>query len=270
MLALCLLVSLSANIYLMATRTGERRQAHSGSRPYLTTKAQDTSPPEPRTTVPPAIPRDIKGLDRSALEKRVAETEAGVAQLLPLPERFTLAERTPENEERIRPFLDRIFGATKDEAPQYDVECHGNVCQLMTDVSPSEWQEELQSDPHGAGNFRAMEFGGRGTFMELEEPGHAAGSIQAGVLLIDKITMTLDKSPRVAECKKENPTPGHVELIVVFEPTARRLMVLAGGSLQWQPGGLCIRRVLEEIVANTPVPPDVTALPRSVITVRVP
>lgn len=280
-LAVGLLVSVSANAYLLTTRTGvepAHRRAHSKrSTNHPTARVQPTAPPKPPTTVPLPVPLHIKRLDRSALEKRVAETEAKLAELLPPSEMFTLAERTPENEERIRPFLDKIFGTTKGEDPRYDVECHGNVCQLMTDVSPSEWQRELQTDPEGRGMFRGMEFGGHGTFMELQEPGFDAG-IQPTERIattdpttdpMTKISMALFVSPRVSDCKKENPTPGDLKLTVTVDPSSRWL-VGAGGSLEAQAGGVCIRRVLEEILADTPVPPDFTSVDSLVITVEVP
>jgi len=254
-----LLASLGANAYLLATRCGaeaEHPRPHSmrTTRHWSSSEQAAIGSARASAVLLPVSP-EIKNLDRAALEKRVTETEEKVAKLLPLRERFALADRTPENEERIRPFLDKIFAAKKGDDPRYNVECHGDVCQLTTDVSPYEWQHELQTDPQGIGKFRGMSFGD-GTFMELEEPGRAAG-----IQFLVKVFTAMQDSPRVAECKNANPAPGDLKLIVALDPGSRRLSVSATGSLEQQAGGVCIRRVLEDIVASTPLPPDATSLP---------
>jgi hypothetical protein len=171
----------------------------------------------------------------------------------------------PENEERIKPFLDKVFHVKAGEDAPYDFECRGNICRLTTSVSPFEWEHDLQTDPDGMGLFRDIGFGPEGVTMELEEPARAAG-----MQLFVKIAMALVKSTRVAQCKIENPTPGDLQFGLAVDPASHGLSITVTGSLAGQASGVCIRRVLDDLVAATPVPLEVTEVPGWPIQIKVP
>src|SRR5579862_4299378 len=92
-LPIALLLSVGANAYLLATRPArEPEQQHARSKQPTTRRpiANEQSVQGSAATASPALPvsTDIKNLDRAELEKRVTETEAKVAKLLPLSEKF--------------------------------------------------------------------------------------------------------------------------------------------------------------------------------------
>jgi len=75
-------------------------------------------------------------------------------------------------------------------------------------------------------------------------------------------------APALAECKARNPAQGEVALQIAVQ--AHHVAVTANGSLASQASGVCIRRVLEDIIAATPLPPEVIALPEWPLHVSVP
>jgi hypothetical protein len=164
----------------------------------------------------------------------------------------------------VKPFLDKVFKVDdKTQKPTYDVECHDRICKLTVDktLSPDDWMSPLQSDPDGRGMFASMQFGQNDNFLELEEPGRAAG-LQAVIKLI----RALRENKAVAECKKQHPTPGEISL----DTRSHRLVAEASGSLANQALGVCVRRVLEDAIAATTLAPDATLGKPLPFTVQVP
>jgi len=257
-LIVAVVASIAGNVYLFANRSQAPAPAPAPLEPQ-----QPPAPPPPEP--PQTVPRAILDLDRAKLEKRVAEAEAKLETLLPLEEKFERAPSTPENEERLRPFLDKVFHVKAGEVAPYDVECHQAYCRLLPDSFAGEWESDLQRYPERIEWFKELGFSGNRVFMELQPPEHAAG-----FRLFMQLVTALDESPAVDVCKKQNPQRGMVVLVMRFDPASRHIAVLAFDSLANQPGGICIRRALEEVVAATPVPADVVDLPGEPLRFEVP
>jgi hypothetical protein len=240
-----LAVSLAVNGYLLADRVGNdyetkpTRASQATERP-LRSVQQRTSPPK-------RAPAAFADLDREKLERRVAEAEAKLDTMLPLEEKFDASPRSSEAEARARRIFDDILGPDA-----YVVECHGVVCKLDTDISPNDWQ--LTMFRHAPGSFERSQIG-ETTYLELKTASEAAG-----INYVVDLMYQLQESPRTAECKEANPTKGVVTLALKLDASTRRVSVVAGGPLGNQSGGICIRNVLEDLVAQKPLPPEATAL----------
>lgn len=178
---------------------------------------------------------------------------------------FQRGKRSPETEARLRPVLDRLFETKVGEKPLYEMECRGVVCKLDTHVAMDEWQEALHRDVDGMGWFSSMQVGDPTSYLRLEEPGRVAG-----IQYFIKLVMALEASPAVAACKVEYSTKGVVRLALKLDPAKRQVNVEASGALANQGGGVCIRRVLEGLVAATPLPPHATEIPDEPFHVAVP
>jgi hypothetical protein len=260
-LVVALVLSLGANAYLLlaAPRSEQPAAVEQPSPPPPEPKQHE--PPKPDAALP--VPSEIAQADRAKLEQRLAETEAKIEKLLPLHEKFERAERTPENEDRVRPYIDKVFHVKPGEEAPYELECHEMICHL---VAPGvEWEQPLQTDPEVIGAFNGKQFGPDGVYMEIGDPEHSGG-----LRYVVKLAYALNSSTRARLCMMENPQRGEMKLRLSLDPTSRRVSVDATGSVAGQAVGVCIRRVLEDLVAATPVPSDVTSFPDLPIPIEVP
>ena len=242
----------------------------------VSTTAADARPTSPKRThrrIPVqgpasvavlAVPPSIAIMERGALENRLAAAEGKLNAMIPLHEAFELEARSAENESRLEPFLDNLFDVDGASEPRYDLECRGRVCRVES-LDASHDTTALQSDPAMVGLFSGQEFGPDAAFVKLEDRGRAAG-----IQLSFKLIMALATSPALITCRKANPAPaGVVELALRFDAGSRRLSVAATGSLANQAGGVCIRNILEELIAATPVPPEVTSVREDPVSVGI-
>ncbi len=272
-LALGLSISLAMNAYLLLTRPRNTQPPHppgsSGSEPGSRTPL--SARPPLNGSVPERASSDLTSsiyarLDRVALEKRLADAEGKLDELLPPEERFKLADRSVEAEERVRPVLDRIFPTRPGEPARYELECRRDVCHLTTTVDPSEWMDPLQTDPDHAGTFKKMMFGPDGAYLQLEDPDRTAG-IQLAV----KLRGALAESAAIRDCKRNNPSPtGTLGLTISFDASARRLQLEIAGDLAPRAFGICVRRAVEDLLASFAVPPDVTTMRDLPVSLTVP
>jgi hypothetical protein len=244
--SLVLVASLAANGYLIATASTEasppRKMREARARAPRTVE-RPASKPRPSATVDPAV----KDVERTTLERRLADAEFKLDKLLPLDEKFDASPRSAEAELRARKIFDEVLGPGA-----YTVECHDVVCKLDTEISPNEWQLTLFR--HAPGSFEGMQLGAT-SYLRLKEAGEAAG-----INYVVDLMYELQESPQTAACKEANPTKGVVTLALVLDASTRRVRVEAGGPLGNSSGGVCIRKVLEDLVAQTPLPPEATAL----------
>ena len=264
-----LAVSIAANAYLLATRGREAKpEPTAGSQGSSAVRAPTPAHVQPLVADDEgsASPTYAK-LDRAQLEKRLATVEARLAKLLPAEERFELAERSPDNEARVKPFLDKVFAAKAGEKASYEVECHERLCKLSVDekLAPDAWMEPLQSDPDGHGMFAGMSFGRNGAFLELQEPTHTAGW-KAAIKLME----ALRGNKALAECKSQNPTPGEVSFSIGIDSKSHRFVVEASGPLAKQALGVCARRVIDDAIAAIALPPNAVLAEPLPIRIQVP
>jgi hypothetical protein len=266
-----LALSIAANAYLLLTRD---REPPKPNEPARTTADKATVSPSRATA--PALPDEQPStaspeyakLTRAELEKRLAASEARLAKLLPVQERFELAERSSESEARVKPFLDKVFKVDgKTQKPAYEVECHARICKLTVDetIAGEDWMQPLQTDSDGRGMFAGMRFGQGDTFLELEEPGRAAG--QQAVI---KLLVALRENKAVAECKKQHPTPGEVTFEISLDVRSHRFVAEASGSLANQALGVCVRRIVEDAIGAITLAPEATLGTPLPFTVQVP
>jgi hypothetical protein len=267
-----LALSIAANAYLLLTR--DREAPKPTAAPARTTVDKTTVLPSRATA--PALPDEQPSttlpeyakLTRAELEKRLAASEARLAKLLPVQDRFELAERSSESEARVKPFLDKVFKVDgKTQKPAYEVECHARICKLTVDetIAGEDWMQPLQSDSDGRGMFAGFAFGPDGTFMELQEAARAAG-MQAAI----KIVMSLYESKAVADCKKQHTTPGNVAFAITIDARSHRFVAEASGSLANQALGVCLRRIVDDALAAVTLPPDAVLSEPAPFAVQVP
>ncbi len=253
-LAVALVASLGANIYLWVSRHEE------APAPVVATAAparaaapahHDSAPVLP----PPSTKEDLSQVDRATLERRLIDAETRLDALLPPKEKFERGEPAPDVEARVRPVLDKLG---------FTIECRAMVCKVATKPNPpDDWMHTLQNDP-GVHLFASgFAFGPDGVFMTVAPPEAAA----ARQWLI-AIRSALYDGAALAECKARNPTAG--DLVLHLTRDKGRVAVTTTGSLANQGGGVCIRRVLEDIVVATPLPPEVVELPDWPMRVTVP
>jgi len=264
---LALATSLAANAYLLLHRNARAATATTqasasaesrNAKPALHEKSKAVA--EPLLPVPP----DLAKLDRASLEKRLATAEATLEPLLPIYEKFERADRAPEYELQLQPQLDEVFGVQPGAEPNYELECRGHYCKLESEESSIDWRMEVQSGEF-AGQFKSI-LVGESVYVELADNPERA----PGLKLVIQIFQSLSLSPLMAACKTQHPEPGVIELALRLDTATRRLSVVATGSLADKPGGRCIRKVLDDIIATTAVPPDVTTILEQPIPVQVP
>lgn len=251
--------SLATNAYLLHARARPTPKAHAAS----TERHDRRRGPDHRR---PAVQADapisdaITRLDRTALEERVRVAEAKVDAALPLPEKFEHATGGPENEARVRPVLDVVFGVEGSAAAPYELECRGVVCRLASDRPLREWQETVQEEMLGLAHDMLF---GDAVYFRVDDAATAAGK----QYVID-IANALGLSPALAACKRGQAEKGTV--VVHLQLVARQVEVSVNGPLAGAPVGSCIRGVVEDVVRATPVPDDLTSLPFNDLPVAVP
>ena len=275
-LLLCVLVvSLIANGHLLLTRgepvtePKETKPAPRSPRASVPTPRGVPMPPPSPDTLPSKaeIPSSYAKFDRPTLEQRLANAEARVDTLLPIQEKFALNEPAPEHEDELRPMLDRVFETKPGDAPKYEIECRGMICHLTaTNSAASDWTNTLQADPDRAG-FNAMSFGQDGVYMQLEEPERAASN-----KLMAQIAVALGVvDGRIADCKMNNPShDGKMVATITFDAGPRQLKVDVTGALASDAVGVCVRRVVEEMVAKIAIAPEVKGIEPLPLPVMVP
>ena len=261
------MLSLGASVWQVATRSGADDPADSSR--LTRSSAQGHGSPATRPQLPAAadkrdhgVPPEIAKLDRAQLEQRLAVAEARLDKALPLAEKFDLSPPSPENEARMRPIFDRVFQTKPGEPPLYTLECHGPVCRLETDVSMNEWQEPLFAEEDAI--FSSMQVGPT-SYFRLEEPGRAAG-LKYSV----KVITAFLEAPATKECKERNPGNGAVGLALHLDAASHAVLVTSSGALASTAVGVCLRRTLEDLIARTPPPPEITAVVEDPFQVRVP
>lgn len=172
-------LSLGGNVYLWLTR------AASGSLPK-STKPKATTPTKLRVPkLDPvgdgAMAQDYSSLDRTTLEQRIIQTEALIADRIPLEDKLAREPRSPESEAIVRPFLDRVFKTQPGKPRNYDLECHGRVCKIVGKISPYDWVEPLQTMYPERAWFRNMSFTGAECHVELAKPDELAAMLRHGI-----------------------------------------------------------------------------------------
>lgn len=196
-----------------------------------------------------------------ALERQLAETAAALEERLSLPERFERGGRSADAEARIAPFLAEVFAGAPGSLTR-DLECHDDVCQLEVTTPEGDrdfdWMQRLQASP-GRSQFAGMQFrSGAPTqdplthealftsvaLLRLGEPDRASG-----MDVLEQLVRALEASDDAARCKAANPTPGHLSLRLALADAAPRVDLQVGGTLASAPVGVCLRGVLDRLVA---------------------
>jgi hypothetical protein len=261
-----LVMSIGANVLLFATRTRAPTSSVDDSLPGGESDQPQVSP----TVVPThASSEPLSKMDREKLEQRLLAAEAKLETLLPVSEKWARGIRSPQAEERARPFLDKLFDAKPNGAARpYDFECRDQICKLTVNAGASgsgDWLNVIQSDPEALRLFQFRSVGGNTAFVLLRDPRSGAS-----VSLMARIATAFQDSRAIADCKKQNPAPGTMTLTVSLDTAGRRLRTTAAGQLADQPGGICIVRAAEDVFATIAIPSDVTSLPDLPIPVSVP
>jgi hypothetical protein len=280
-----LVVSLIANVYLLATRSSETSTSpgtnRSGSKlaeraggiPTIARVAPGKVSSDPNATEPGAE-RPEQGAEgdpearkrEAALTAELLKIQAALEEHRPLNERFKQsAERSPEIEEQIKPALDRIFPSKPGEKSPYTVECHGSVCSLDVDdnLDVNTWMHALQTRTRDV--VRSFNFGVAGTYLEVGSPDWVAGEHY-----VQSVFSVIRDSPVVAECKQRFPTPGTVVLRVALGAD-REVHVTMEGDLADKAFGACLRPLLDRAPSEVPPPPgSLQSLPEAVLIVSVP
>lgn len=211
---------------------------------------------------------ELDRLERSVLvrrlietEERLAKTEATIESLRSLNERFaSMSTRSPESEARVRPFLDRLFHSTAGQG-SYELECRAKICKVSInrDKLPPEgedWDIGLQTDPEAVGLFKNLTIENDAAHLEIDDSGVAAGN-----RLALEIMTAFRVSPEFKSCREQQ-GQGSLTLSLEFDSAKRRIHVRTEGNLENQAVGVCLRRALEEVVAATPIPSNVTVVPQ--------
>jgi hypothetical protein len=252
-LAGVLVSSLGLNAYLWVTAPKEQKRPSLASRD---SKAKPKRVPVgmPDLRLPPptvAVPSSYAVEDRTKLEERLVEVEGRIDELLRPNERYALLDRTPETEDRVRPYLDRVFSTFGRDKPNYSVECHGRVCKVSSSEDYDTWIGDLQRLP-GREMFRGMSFGRDGTFIELSDEPIDGKAVIMRVLLA--------ASEDVEACGVAD-VSGTLSLSFALDAVSHTIRVSIGGSLEREPIAQCVRVALEKAIARGYLPPDVTSVP---------
>ena len=241
--------SVATNIYLIVTRPDP------AAAPESVTAVSSTESRAIATAPRTSDPR------HAALEAKLAQTEAELDKQRPMSERFDLAERAPDVEAQVKPFLDRIFPAGP--KPGYTVECHGRVCKLEADADRDNWMEPLQHDPDGRGLFRGMTFDRYATYLDVELP-----EVVGGNRYLRSVFDLVRYAPELARCKKQFPQPGKLEVEASLD-AGRHVVIQLAGELATAEIAGCLRSVIDQVIASMPLPADVTSLPDTTLTIEV-
>lgn len=208
---------------------------------------------EPRPERPAlSVPAEIRALDDSALDTRLAAAEKQLDKMLPLEDRFELGERVPELEERIRPLLDGAFVADDGTAVPYDLECRRDVCRIEN-VGLLEWQN-LVSDALGVHQERMSM--GESVYVQIVDE-----SLAAARHVTELLVYALRASKEARACITPDAQHGVVTITFVLDPGTRQIHAVAGGALAGDVVGVCIRNAADAIASKATVPANVTELP---------
>ncbi|HEV7556015.1 MAG TPA: hypothetical protein VGO00_11195 [Kofleriaceae bacterium] len=251
-LAVGLAASVAVNVYLIVTRPTETEPASS--------PAQSASRTSPVASL--GTPSGRSDPARTALEAKLVETEAELDKHRPLAEKYELADRSPEVEAQVKPFLDKIFPAGP--KPGYMLECHGRVCRLEADADRDHWMEPLQQDPDGRGLFHGMTFDRYATYLDVEPPDRVAGN-----RYLRAVFDLVRHGPELAACKKQFPAAGSVSYQLTLDPS-RHVVIATTGPLAGSELDRCSRDIVDRVIAGMQPPADVSAIPDWTLMIEVP
>ncbi|MBA3460472.1 MAG: hypothetical protein H0T46_10955 [Deltaproteobacteria bacterium] len=250
----CVLVaSVATNVLLLRQRA--RADAKGTSSPLVPPASKQRAP---LATTRVSVPPSVVALDDEKLEQRIASAEERLYKLLPLHERFDLEPPAPDHEARLKPLWDRVLRG----AP-YTLECRGRVCKVETKAS-NDWQTSMGMDPDNMGYFDGQSIGSNGIYVQVNDEAKVAG-----IQWFMRLYIAMHASSAVDACKKEHPTAGSVIFKLALD-AQHQLDIATTGTLANQAGGVCIRKVLESLVAAKPLPAEVTELPNDAFGIRVP
>jgi hypothetical protein len=160
----------------------------------------------------------------------------------------------------------RLLAAVFSDTEQYDRECREHTCRISVDHdrAPKDWQTRLQKERLLQGHFSQMLFSSDSVTVELQDEA-AAGAVQ----LWFQVATAMGESPALKACKQSNPTPAG-ELTITLALVARRIEATLAGPLATQNVGVCMRRVMEELLRQIEVPPTVTSVAEYPFTIKIP
>ncbi|MBX3156533.1 MAG: hypothetical protein KF773_11075 [Deltaproteobacteria bacterium] len=212
------------------------------------------------TPIATHTPRTARGVDRAELaQRRLLRTETRT------DDRRRREDEAPgdpgdpgssKTEATAKLYLDRIF-----QTEPYAVACVGRTCTLDPPDAP-DWQHDLQTAFPERAWFCRMSFAPTEVLLELCPPEEMGAAVTRGILT------AFELAPATAACLTAHPdTHGDLALDVLLDPHLRATLT---GSLASAPVGLCLQRVLDDIVARAELPPGVTALPRAPLELHLP
>ena len=254
---LALVFSLAANVYLF--RRHRAAPAVVPTSASVATVAPACPPPvivpPPAVTidaalpVAPACPKVVQP-DCSAVEKKLADTEAKLEEHLPPGERYKHALRAVDVETRARALLDPIFAGISKSPHAYDVECHGNVCKVSgadPSLSFATWTQEVQRH----GGFQGWSFSSWDVYAIMGTPAETAQS-----KLMGTIGSVLNPDAGLVSCSGGKEPAGSLTLQIALDQATRLLHVTASGSLANDPIGVCVRKHVQGALDTFKVPDD--------------
>jgi hypothetical protein len=247
-----LVLSVLLNVLLLLS-SGPSANSSKGGSDHAGGKSSEHKP------VAIAGPRDECFSLRRSLEEIETKYQLG----RPLSERFETESRVSDDEERMRRLIAAVFSDTE----QYDLECRERICRITVDDdrAPKDWQARLQKEPQLKGHFSQMLFSSDGVTVELQDEA-AAGAVQLWL----HVATAMGESAALKSCKHANPTPSGEVTFTLALVSPRRLEATVGGSLATQSAGLCMRRVMEDLVRQIEIPPTVTSVAEYPFTIKVP
>jgi hypothetical protein len=192
-------------------------------------------------------------------ENRLEQLEVRLDGLRPAKERFALAARSVESEERLRPVLSRMLVLEQGIDPTYQLECHADVCRLRVPDDKAvrdNWSDVIQSDRVAREMFRRVSFDSGEVYITLDEPGAVVGRH-----FVNDVEMSFYESSTLAECKNRNRDPGNVTIHIVFDAPSRKASTIEDGTLANQALGICIHHAMEDLLRVTRVPQEMVSVP---------
>ncbi len=260
-LAVALGGSVLMNVWLLKTRdvaTPSVEQPSSIDRrsalPSIQVPSANGVENRPTNTAPADATEAMTDLDRSTLERQLADTRAELEKYRPIHERFEHGQRSTVNEARVQTFLDKAFMVNASAAQRpYAVECRDRICKVEPTDHATDWILLIKnaSKMQTPGLFDFWSFGKGAAFLQLQDE-----NVALGTQLVVRILAVLDESHAIADCQRANPASGQLLVKISLDTRARRLTVDAGGALAKQAGGICIQHALEAVIAATPIPDD--------------
>lgn len=244
-----LAASLVANVLLLLVRDEAEVPAPAEHREAASAR----SSPAVRATG--AAQTDLESLEDAALERRLADAEARLSELANPKQKFAHATRSLDVEARVTPYLDDVFAELKDL--KYAVECRGRVCKIDAPfVRGEDWTWKLQTLWPRRALFGGMSFGPDGVFIELAPPELIPAAFLDGML---RAAWLRAHKP----CGFATSPAGDLTLTLAYDAVTRRVTRNATGSLAQQPVGMCTSKALDEVIATTELPPEMTRSLRS-------